>query len=773
MIPSPLDTLAKDGSDPLTDLASRRTNLGQQFEDATFVEEVTGGVTDRKFADELALGPNLSDAALLSVTREMHSMTTLEQTAWSAWERSYRAYRSEHSYGSKYLTRGFVNRSKVFRPKTRAAVRKNQAAAAQALFSTVDPIKIQAQDDDNPLEAASAAIKQELVNYRLSRAATHRNGIPWFLVAMGAHQDAQVTGICASKQMWRFKETELPPVQTIDDRTGEHLAPSPSRIVEFDRPDIQNIPPENLRVDSGAEWTNPAQTASRLAVEYPMSVEDAFDLIQANNGNSAVRWREITIGELKSASTNSGQTLSSSVRRAREGGVDRQTETAGAVRQVWLIENFARIDGDDWCWWTLGTTVMLSDPMRTREAYPAMGGDRPIVIGYGSLEAHRIFPTSTVESLGPMQMELNDIVNNRLDQMKELVRPTRKVVRGRNIDTEALKVGGNSGIVMVNAPEDVSWDRPPDVPASAYQETNYLNADFDSLAGAFDTGSVQTNRKLNETVGGMKMMAGSAGVITQFDLRVWSETWVEPVLRQLVKLEEHYESDVNVLALAGNKAQLFQRFGVSEITDELLRREVTTRVDAGLGSASPDPMERIQKLQMASKAVVDFATPFFEAGLIEEKVTPRIDEFAAYVFAAIDIRDGDKRFFNIAPKPDTPPPPDPKVQLEQAKLQQKDQDGQRKAAVDAQKIASQERIEGARLQDKAQDREARLIAEAEKTRREQTHRLLMQRDSQLHQTHESRADRLLDLLLDSRQRTHDSWHRDRDRKVVTSASQRG
>jgi len=52
--------------------------------------------------------------------------------------------------------------------------------------------------------------------------------------------------------------------------------------------------------------------------------------------------------------------------------------------------------------------------------------------------------------------------------------------------------------------EDVEWWQPPDLPQSAFVENNYLTADFDSLAGVFDAGSINNNRQMNETVGGMK-----------------------------------------------------------------------------------------------------------------------------------------------------------------------------------------------------------------------------------------------------------------------------
>ena len=46
---------------------------------------------------------------------------------------------------------------------------------------------------------------------------------------------------------------------------------------------------------------------------------------------------------------------------------------------------------------------------------------------------------------------------------------------------------------------------------------------------------------------------------------------MEPVIKQLIKLEQYYETDIVVLSIAAQKAQLWMRYGINEITDELLK----------------------------------------------------------------------------------------------------------------------------------------------------------------------------------------------------------
>src|SRR5437763_213882 len=82
------------------------------------------------------------------------------------WDRSYRAWRNEHSLGSKYLNAAWSGRSKTFRPKTRSAIRKNLASAAKALFGTGDVVAVTPQNDADQGQTVSATLKQELMNYR-------------------------------------------------------------------------------------------------------------------------------------------------------------------------------------------------------------------------------------------------------------------------------------------------------------------------------------------------------------------------------------------------------------------------------------------------------------------------------------------------------------------------------------------------------------------------------------------------------------------------------
>ena len=166
-----------------------------------------------------------------------------------------------------------------------------------------------------------------------------------------------------------------------------------------------------------------------------------------------------------------------------------------------------------------------------------------------------------------------------------------------------------------------------------------FRSDFDDATGQFNGGSVSTNRQLNETVGGMQLLNSSANVVGDFDLRVWIETWVEPVLRQLVALEQFYEDDKVILSLAGEKAKLYQKYGISQIDDEILAREVSVTVNAGIGNA--DPMVKLDKFIKVAGAA---------GTLLGQQVQQRANQDAIIdeIFGSAGFRDASARFFKPA-----------------------------------------------------------------------------------------------------------------------------
>ena len=136
--------------------------------------------------------PPLDDELLrLAKAAETQAVTFAQQNWRPAQEKSYKSFRSEYVDNSKYKSDDFRHRSKIFRPKTRIAVTKNMASAAQTMFNTVDVVTVTAGDEGDPQQLANAELNKALINYRLDRT-SGKNSISWFLISMGALQDCNI-----------------------------------------------------------------------------------------------------------------------------------------------------------------------------------------------------------------------------------------------------------------------------------------------------------------------------------------------------------------------------------------------------------------------------------------------------------------------------------------------------------------------------------------------------------------------------------------------------
>jgi hypothetical protein len=287
------------------------------------------------------------------------------------------------------------------------------------------------------------------------------------------------------------------------------------------------------------------------------------------------------------------------IRRAREQGLDRfdESQTGDNFDVIWVWETFIRTAGEDWTFYSVGDKHLLTDPAPVEEVYPEQEGERPITMGYGSFEAFCIFPQAAVESWQPLQQEANDVRNLTLDAFKQNVMPVTKVVRGRQIDLDQLKRRGQGTSIMVTGKDDVTWEKPPDVPQSAATMKQQLDIDFDDLAGQQNYGTVPTTTTLGKTLGGLKLAAGAANAVQEFDIRVWIETWAERALTQVVKLEQFYESDPIVLGLVGDRAEVAR-----QARHQRDHRRSCWRTASPSGSASGSaPAIRSSGLQSSSR----------------------------------------------------------------------------------------------------------------------------------------------------------------------------
>lgn len=526
---------------------------------------------DNLFEEDPYDNENDLDWMTLAKQSYMWSTSYADTNYRKQWEDGIRAFNSQHPMESKYLSNAYAKRSNLYRPKPRAIIRKNEAASASAFFSNLDTLDIQAENQADPNERASADVNKIILDYRL------RKSIKWFHVVQGGLQDCQKVGVVCARVYWKFEQ----------DSRGQVLE---------DKPAVDLIPVENLRVDPASDWTDPIKSSPYVIHLIPMYVVDVKErMTRQDPKTGSPMWKAASDQLIKNATT----TTPDSTRQSREKGRDDPYEGDRAIQDytvVWIQRHIHRRGGRDWEFYTLGDQSLLTDPQPLEIS--TWHGNRDYVMGCCILETHQSMPSSMYALGRPLFEETNEITNQRLDNVKLVLNKRWIVKRNRNVDVASLSRNVPGSNTMADDPEkdirEVNW---PDVTASSFQEQDRLAAETDELMGNFNPANIPMKGKLAETVGGGQMMVAPASLLTEYLLRTYVETFIQPVLYLLVKLEQHYETDETILALAKDKAQLYQKYGINQITDSLLNKELTVRVNVGMGAT--DPSTKLQKFTMA------------------------------------------------------------------------------------------------------------------------------------------------------------------------------
>ena len=545
-------------------------------------------------------------------------------------EDNMRLFNNDHPRGSRYHEEAYQKRSRLFRPKTRSGIRKTEAAAAAAFFATQDALNCVPPNPRDKVQRAGAEAMAELLNYRL------QNQIPWFLTCLGAIQDAAKQGVVISKQVWNYREVQdVYDEDVIDAMTNQSMGTQRTyeRRVVADHPDIILRPVENVLFSAAADWRNPIQTSPFLIDQEPYYVGDLMNrATEGPQGPYDVAWRKLDEGTIRSSVKQNYDP----VRQAREGNrEDRYEESKTDVYDhdvVWVHHNYMRVDGQEWYFATLGTEIMLTDVIPLEETTPLK--ERPYVLGICTIETHKPYPAGLVELARPIQEEINDLTNLRIDNIRHIISPRYFIKRGTSVDVRSLLRNIAGGVTAMEDPHgDVNIRQIQDTTSSSFQEQDRLSIEMDELVGSFSQSSVAANHNVTERVGNTQMLGESANQLTEMTIRTFSETWVEPVLQQVMELERALESDEVVMAIVGQRTDM-----PPEVVFRML--ELPVRVTVNVGFGATNPQKRLQKVAMAFQTLAQI-NPQWVLGADQAEVTTEI-------LGAVGFKSAERFFPSIA-----------------------------------------------------------------------------------------------------------------------------
>jgi len=620
------------------------------------------------------------------------SETWMQVNLRHTWSRNLAHYRSEHGPDSAFNDPANKHRAKHFWPKTRTLVRNQQASGVAAYFSSADVVVIESENADDPNQVKAAGLMKQLVNYRLTQT------VPWYKLVLGAIAEASNLGVVFSHQSWEYRQEKRFDRIEIDQETGTFIDLYKYVTVK-DSPKIRLVPAENIRISPAADWLDPIASSPYVIELIPMFLGDVLTRIRSGEDpkTGEPAWHRIEQNILRSAGnrTNIDMTRKARAGQSRLDPKTQQFESVDEFNIVWIHRNIVRHNGLDWLYYTVGTTVLLSDPVPLYEVIPWADGARDYTMGQIEIEPDRVYPSGSVEILSPMQKALNEHNNQRIDNIRQVLNRRYLYRQGTQVDVRSLVRNTPGGLIGISGPGDLSlYVKPletPDVTSSSYHEQDRINMAMDDLSGSTMGATVNSNRKLQETATGMSLMSDEANKIREMELMTITKTWMEATLKQIVQLEAEYETDVTAITVAAVGA------GITELLPEFFEHRFSVSVNVGMGATSPT--QRMQRFIGALSTATQL--------LPEAQMSLKQDETVKEVFGIAGYDNGG-RFFDFAMGQqkikEQQSQPDANTQLAREQMQIKMEIEQGKLELQRMKLE----LDNAELQRKLRESEAQI-----------------------------------------------------------------
>lgn len=496
------------------------------------------------------------------------------QELWSAGESIHsmqenRWAKNKKLATSRHITTRKLGQSSLFVPKIESFHSRKQADYI-ATFGGEDPVSLK---ETLSSTKAGARILETVVNYYVTDA-----GINWKANVLNAAHDALTYNFAPWIIDWdRGVETINSVVRELDDE-GETITQSVKQEVETHSfPTIENIPPEDIRVDPAIGWDEIGLARFGVVRRYR-------DRTFAERMHKAGAWPEIP--ENMYLDGMSGTQVLASERAHLNSPFDKAVDIDNGLLEILYTYYYEEFDGE----LTPSLVVTLKDMMVLEDPAPlefdisnADSSDPwPWGVARIYVEPHELYSRAMPEKLEDMQLETNARRNQRLDNVALILNREKFMTPEAGVDPAVLSRSFAGKVTTVKTPGSVWWDAPPDVTASSYQEETLSVNDMEGLVSesAQRTGqSAPRKESATET----KIAASNSATALGLDVTVYSitgpERWVEKIIR-MVRLA----ADPSVFEEAARSIGVL----VEDPYQEALTGDFRVKVGAGAHQAAKD-----------------------------------------------------------------------------------------------------------------------------------------------------------------------------------------
>ncbi|HET8730490.1 MAG TPA: hypothetical protein VFM34_05205 [Moraxellaceae bacterium] len=450
----------------------------------------------------------------------------------------------------------------------------------------------------------------------------------------------------------------------------ELLDVSFKRTKAVERACVDNIPPEDFLVDSGARnLINPAfvghrvkRTLSELrAAGFP---QDKLD----------------KLGDDKNAgwSTEGAERAGHDDENSywHNGGSD-ALDVDESRRELWLYEIYLQCDydGDGIAEWRqvkrAGKEILSNKKV---DGHPYSGAS-PILM------SHRLIGRSLADLVMDLQRLKTAIMRQALDNMYLINNGRYYVDMTKKVNLDDLLNSRPGGMVRGMGPNAIEPLSPPAIGGGAFQMIEYVDTVKENRTGVTRYNQGIDANSLNKTATGISQIMSASQQRIELIARVLAETGVKDLFRKLLKLVTQNQSKVSIVRLTGGYVPIDPRAWKTQF-------DMTINVGLGTGNKDQQAAHLTNLLQMQQGMAA--------AGI----VTPRnLYETAKRLPEALGFK-GDAFFTDPEQnQPQQPQGPSPEEQKAMADSQEK----QARFQLDAHKLQADQQIRMAEIELKREE----------------------------------------------------------------------
>ena len=361
-----------------------------------------------------------------------------------------------------------------------------------------------------------------------------------------------------------------------------------------------------------------------------------------------------------------------------------------AMRVVWVIESFIRVDYDGDGIAEMRRVVTAGDG-RVLLENEDWDGPRPFATIAPIMMPHRLFGLSIVDLVQDIQKIRTTVLRQYLDSLYLANNPRQEVDADRIVDPDDLLTSKPGGLVRVKGPPGLPAVRPIDIHfigAQALEGLQYLDQLRENRTGVSSRTQGLGAETLHDTATGEQLMYNAAMMRVELIARIFAETGVKDAFKLILANAAQYQdkSKAATIRLKGQWAQIDPRAWENEY-------DFSANVGLGAGQNDQQLLAMREVLNMQEKAVMA------QGGVMGPLVTAPNIYAAAVQFAKLAGIKGPDRFFTDPATVQMPPPqPDPRLIEMQCKMAIENQKLENDVKRDQSKAQLEREIAAAKLQ---------------------------------------------------------------------------